>query len=428
MREIALRRLTELRAEADGLQYSSVASGDFKRWELSVETSLKNLFDESSTYLTTFRNLWFTPAVVYPDTQEGEWERAFLEGLTQAKGVLDSAIDAAHTYTTGEEKPMKPTLPKSENVDFSSLTIGALLELLTPGQAWGLAASVILLIFGSFTLGVKLAEYRVDRAQVRIERLEDEVRSLQAAAATDSTRRAEPLPASKSSPVSPVNKGTAEASTTRSSSNPTVKKQASAPTEDTFARARQATLSIGNEFYISGFLVDDKGTILTVDTATVLPKALVERGLPLYARAADGAISTTEVLLREPEAKLSALKMDRSPVLSHLRGFALAVTPPRRGDNVWLMSTQPNAPFTPVPAVVDEYDGNELNLHLKSGDFRSAGVWMGAPVINDQNHLVGMAGATSIGEKNKCRCVGLEAIRPIIEKAIKLSTQHSPGA
>jgi hypothetical protein len=190
MREVALRRLKELRAEADRLQYSSVASGDFQRWQLSVDTALKNLFGDSSAYASKLRNLSFTPSVMYPDTDEREWQKAFSEDLTQAKGVLDAAIDAAQTYVPRieSEQPLPANLSpsKPDEYNLSSLSIGALLKLLTPAQAWGLAASLLILIVGSFTLGMKVSDYKLDRARTRIESLEDELKSLQYRRSSDS--------------------------------------------------------------------------------------------------------------------------------------------------------------------------------------------------------------------------------------------------
>jgi hypothetical protein len=57
----------------------------------------------------------------------------------------------------------------------ASMSIAKILGLLTPGQAWSILAATLAVVAGTFTLGLKVANYRTERLADRLDALTHEM-------------------------------------------------------------------------------------------------------------------------------------------------------------------------------------------------------------------------------------------------------------
>jgi hypothetical protein len=102
-RKTALKRLKELRLEADSIDYSWNESEKLKKWQLAVESALRHSFGDKSTYLSEFDIISWFPQVVYNDMPRQEWVDRFMHGLSESKAVMSAAVQEAEDYGIGEE-------------------------------------------------------------------------------------------------------------------------------------------------------------------------------------------------------------------------------------------------------------------------------------------------------------------------------------
>src|SRR5438309_20189 len=110
IKEKALARLRELRAEADAIDYSSEGTEKFKEWKFGVEAALRKLFGDDSTYLKEFRENHWSPWVVTQNTTDNEWEDAFLRGLARARAIISSAIREVEDYDILSSPSVTPNI------------------------------------------------------------------------------------------------------------------------------------------------------------------------------------------------------------------------------------------------------------------------------------------------------------------------------
>src|SRR6266571_1695209 len=87
-----LRRLRELRGEADNFTSATQDSQEFARWNVAVRAALQSAFGTPNVYLEHYDKIWWVPGVTYSDTPASEYDKAFLSGLAEAKGILDAAL------------------------------------------------------------------------------------------------------------------------------------------------------------------------------------------------------------------------------------------------------------------------------------------------------------------------------------------------
>ena len=188
VKKIALLRLRELRHEADEMDPASAESAQFRTWQLSVETSIDKLFGPASPYLTNFHNIDWIPGVSWEETTDAEYKAAFLRGLVDAEGILDSAIRAGEDYEFEPADAAASQNSVGAVSDLAALSIGNILKLLRPAQLWAFGAALVVVIAAAFTLGNKLAEYKIDRLENQLETVRSDGAKQAKLAAEESTR------------------------------------------------------------------------------------------------------------------------------------------------------------------------------------------------------------------------------------------------
>ncbi len=98
----AFDRLKELRIELDSLKYEDRDNGRLDEWERALKAALKRLFGDKSQQFKDAEILHFSPMVISNYTDESDWESSFWSGITQAKSLVNAAIQEVVDYELNE--------------------------------------------------------------------------------------------------------------------------------------------------------------------------------------------------------------------------------------------------------------------------------------------------------------------------------------
>lgn|GEM_PF-2578864 len=169
-KHIAASRLKELRTQAETISADWRQTERFKEWQLSVDTALRVIFGNEGKYVVEFNKVQWSPAVLFSGQSSDVWERSFMSGLGRAKGLLNSAIQAAHDYELREDYDSRPEQTMEASPSLTSVVAGEVSKWPRGVRVGALciAAVVVAIYFVWKSLPDDLKRYFVVRPPARV--------------------------------------------------------------------------------------------------------------------------------------------------------------------------------------------------------------------------------------------------------------------
>lgn len=148
--------LREQASAIDQMKSLSAEEPEFKKWCRNTRVVIERAFGKEASQVLEFQNISFFCGVAYPGMPDNVEEQAFASGLRSAKALLESMIQELQEYGPHSE----PLLPgqKSKSLedspkDLAKVSIGRLILMLRPGQAWAVGVAIVTVLVGAFWLG-----------------------------------------------------------------------------------------------------------------------------------------------------------------------------------------------------------------------------------------------------------------------------------
>lgn len=350
-----------------------------------------------------------------PERPKDRWDK-FASLSMFLSSVVIGAIGLIFTYVNARQEAANREVERRYREQIEKIqTLERFLPHLSGSEAQKKAALAAVRALGYRELATELAANNQGPGAVQfLQNVATGETGKDANAAVDALKRIGAAPTTSSGPTP------AEAlrAVSEKSRDTAVQKQAENALADLFKPAQQSTVIVAGEFHTTGFVVEKR----TVIASTVILDFMESRKrvLPLVVRPDDGSSSPSNVIATDRKLRLIALNVDRDPDLPPLVPFTILNALPEEGTKVWIMATAPNAPFQPVPGVVRRRDGSYFYVKA-DGVSSSAGVFAGAPVITEQNRLIGMYVNSEGSQSHECLTV------PAMLQFIENATQPSSG-
>jgi hypothetical protein len=183
--------------------------------------------------------------------------------------------------------------------------------------------------------------------------------------------------------------------------------------EDTLSRVVFSTVAVArDETFFAGVVVDWSGTILTTLAMHGAPS---ERSL--IVRKADGFLAETNRVKYDSAHQLGALRISRRRHIPITGPVALSLEKPALGSTVWAISTERNAPFRSVPAIVVDAFESYMIIDL-TVQAEEVNVFAGAPIVNDRGELVAMFSGGRLEAPGRYRTLPTEQFHDFVQAAM----------
>lgn len=186
-----------------------------------------------------------------------------------------------------------------------------------------------------------------------------------------------------------------------------IKKAATEAVEKLLEGARRASVTVGSDVYAGGVIVSQQGLVIT---APLILDMLERRNRPVFVRLENGQMFPVTVERNDKELGLAAVKLEKDRANARLVPIALAEHRPAVGDKAWFLSVTPSA--APVPVTVTGYKGTRIIVKTET-DLLKAGVYAGAPLVNERNELLGVIDPDH-DARGEAGCIDVGTIRSFV--------------
>ena len=93
-----IERLRRVLNKVPELKKLSSDSPEFKNWHRNVRVTITNAFGQESSHIAEFNSVNYSPLIFMDETQDSEFQEAYVRGLERAASVLESMIDEIEEY------------------------------------------------------------------------------------------------------------------------------------------------------------------------------------------------------------------------------------------------------------------------------------------------------------------------------------------
>jgi hypothetical protein len=108
----ALDKITRQIMVINELKHGERFSPDFKKWQRDTEIAIQKIFGEDTRHIKDFRSVHYMTQVGINGIPDAIYQKQYIDGLEDAKGILSSFVDEINEYWKGEEIAK----PKSQSI------------------------------------------------------------------------------------------------------------------------------------------------------------------------------------------------------------------------------------------------------------------------------------------------------------------------
>ncbi len=115
-KEEALEKISRQIGLIEDLKRKEMFSPEFKKWYRDTEIAIQKTFGENTRHINDFKDISYSLSAFSGSTPDSAFQRRFIEGLEEAKGVLNSFLDEINEYWDDQENNESNTIKPLEKI------------------------------------------------------------------------------------------------------------------------------------------------------------------------------------------------------------------------------------------------------------------------------------------------------------------------